>query len=59
MFPREFLEWIKYECDSVVGVKNGQTDVYWVLIKDKHPWDDESNIFYTLDELYEYWKRKK
>lgn len=56
-FSRRFLEWILYSCDTVVGNKLGVTDVYWVLNKDKHPWDDSANTFYTLDELYEYWEK--
>jgi hypothetical protein len=58
MYEREFIEWLRLNCSTTVGQRNGVWDIFWYLTEDMHPWDDTPKHIYTTDEIYNYWLEK-
>jgi hypothetical protein len=56
MYPRDFLEWLRFNCKTQIGLRTDKYDIFWVLIKDLNPWDEMAKTLYTLDEIYAYWQ---
>jgi hypothetical protein len=55
---KSFIEWLRLYCSTQFDVREGNTDIYWILVEDIHPWDGASKILYTDEEIYEHWETK-